>query len=408
MALSVAICGAGPAGLALALLLKRADHDVVLAERFDTPRPVGSGLMIQPTGLAAMRALGLETELRAHGRVIERMFGRECGRGRVVLDVRYAALPGAQAVAVHRSALFGVLHQAVLGEGVPIETGFDVAALERDGAGRPSLRARDGRTLGPFDLVVDASGSRSPLAALFGPPKRLELPFGALWATLPWPHGGPFSLDALEQRYRRADVMIGVLPVGRRWGEADEVATFFWSLKPAEYGAWRARGLDAWKAEARALWPEAEPLLERIASPDDLVLARYGHHTLARPAGERLAAIGDAAHSTSPQLGQGANMALLDAVALADALERHANLEAALNAYARARRLHVKLYQSLSCLLTPFYQSDDRILPMVRDRLLGPVSKLPYVPRLLAAMVSGLLLDPPRRLSAAGRRLCDL
>ena len=49
--IDIAIAGCGLAGLATALLLHRDGHRVTLFERFDAPRPVGSGLMIQPTAL---------------------------------------------------------------------------------------------------------------------------------------------------------------------------------------------------------------------------------------------------------------------------------------------------------------------------------------------------------------------
>src|SRR5262249_38739696 len=157
-----------------------------------------------------------------------------------------------------------------------------------------------------------------------------------------------FADHTLEQRYRRAAIMVGVLPIGLRPGSDQPQCAFFWSLKPAGYERWRAEGLDAWKAEVREVWPQAEPLLQAIASADDLVLARYRHRTLWRPAGLKLAHIGDAAHATSPQLGQGANMALLDAYALAAALQREADIGAALEAYVRARRWHVQFFQALS------------------------------------------------------------
>ena len=69
-----------------------------------------------------------------------------------------------------------------------------------------------------------------------------------------------------------------------------------------------------------ALWPETAPLLDTIRDVGDMTPARYGHHMLARPYAERLVAIGDAFHAASPQLGQGANMAMLDARALQLAL----------------------------------------------------------------------------------------
>lgn len=399
-ALSIALCGAGPSGLAAAILLRRARHEVVLVERFAAAAPVGSGLILQPTGLAAMRALGLEAEIADHGRRISRMSGRAAS-GRLVLAVDYAAVRSElAALGVHRSALFGVLFEAAMREGVRVEAGFDIAALERSADGRPRLVCAAGRGLGPFDLVVDATGARSPLAGACGPTHRRELGFGALWASLPWP-GAPFLEDRLEQRYDRADRMVGVLPVGRRHGETAALATFFWSLKPQAYPAWRARGLEAWKEDVLALWPQTAPMLAAINSPDDLTLARYGHHTLARPYAERLAVIGDAAHSTSPQLGQGANMGLLDAFALAQALAAPGDLQERLATYARLRRTHVRLYQALSAFFTPFYQSDRRVLPMLRDLMLAPAVSLPGAPALIAAIVAGVLADPRRRLRLA-------
>ena len=172
------------------------------------------------------------------------------------------------------------------------------------------------------------------------------------------------------------------------------MAAFFWSLKPDDADRVLAAGLGAWKERVTGLWPECAPYVEQIEDFDQLTLARYGHHTLAAPAGRRLAVIGDASHSTSPQLGQGANMALLDAAALAHALKQSASIEVALDAYVRARRVHVRSFQALSWMFTPFYQSDSTVLPFVRDRLVATIAKIPPAPQFLAAMVSGTLVDP--------------
>ena len=58
------------------------------------------------------------------------------------------------------------------------------------------------------------------------------------------------------------------------------------------------------------------------------------------------------------------------------------------------RRRHVRLYQALTALFTPIYQSDSHILPLVRDRLVDPLSKLWPATRIQAGMVSGLIGDP--------------
>ncbi|MGQ2989751.1 MAG: FAD-dependent oxidoreductase [Brevundimonas sp.] len=391
---SVAVIGAGPTGLAVALMLARQGRRVVVHERFETAGPVGAGFMLQPTGLHVLDRLGLTAEVERYAQPLTHIFGREARRGRVVLDISYADLKTPRAsLGVHRSALFHVLHRACLAEGVVFETGREIVAVS-DGR----LTGANGWTSPAFDLVIDASGARSPIAKALGA-RRQDLNWSGLWGTVPWP-GDPFDEGALEQVYRGASKMIGVLPCGARpvefGGGPERLATFFWSLKGDDHPAWRAAGLDPWKAEVLSLWPEVAPILDTITDPDSLTLARYGHHTLIRPAADRLAVLGDAAHSTSPQLGQGVNMGLLDALALSDALVTHADLSDALNAYAAARRWHVRLYQALSIGFTPFYQADGAFLPWVRDHILGKVARLPFAPRLLAATVSGLLLDPRR------------
>jgi 2-polyprenyl-6-methoxyphenol hydroxylase-like FAD-dependent oxidoreductase len=393
-ALDIAVVGAGPAGLGAALYLDRAGHRVTIFERFDQPAPIGSGLMLQPTGLTVLADLGLLDEMLTLGSRIDRLFGVDAQTLRTVLDVRYAALPGGRfGLAVHRAALFGVLHRAVLHAGIGIETGATVEGLSADG-GRAILEAAAGRRIGGFDLVVDASGARSKLKRHTAyPAEPRPLAYGAFWASLGW-RGEGFDPHALLQRYRRADVMIGVLPIGRTGAQGPDMAAFFWSLKPADADAVRTAGIGVWKESVLALWPECWPYLDQIDGFDDMTLARYGHHTLKIPAGRRLAVIGDAAHSTSPQLGQGANMALLDARALANALEAASDIETALAGYCTARRWHMRLFQALSLIFTPFYQSDSRILPFIRDRVVSTLARVPPAPRVLAATVAGTLVDP--------------
>ncbi|PCG14325.1 FAD-dependent oxidoreductase [Sphingomonas adhaesiva] len=394
--LEIAIAGCGPAGLAAALLLRRDGHHVTLFERFDAPRPIGSGLMIQPTGFAVLDALGLAEALLDHGARIERLRGEAGRSGRVVLDVRYAAL-GRRAgfgVGIHRASLFAILHDAVVAAGIAIETGCTVTGSDPLPDGRRRLSLEGGRSAGPFDLIVDALGTRTPLA----PPCGRALSYGALWGTLDWPEGAGFDGAALEQRYHRASVMVGVLPVGRFPGGTRRQTAFFWSLRADRLDAWHDAGLAVWKREVAALWPATRPLLDRIDTPDQLTFARYAHRTLSVPARPGLIHIGDAWHSASPQLGQGANMALLDAYALALALRGAGGARAALDRAVALRRRHVRLYQALTALFTPVYQSDSRVLPFVRDRLVGPVSKLWPATRIQAAMVSGLIGDPLRPL----------
>jgi 2-polyprenyl-6-methoxyphenol hydroxylase-like FAD-dependent oxidoreductase len=362
-----------------------------LFERFDAPQPVGSGLMIQPTGFAVLQQLGLAATLLDHGARVDRLHGEVGSSGRVVLNVRYRSL-GKHAgfgVGVHRATLFALLHDAVVEESIPIETGCSLTGSELVSEGRRLLLER-GRSIGPFDLVVDALGTRTPLA----PPCGRELAYGALWGTLDWPAGTDFDPAALEQRYFRASLMVGVLPIGRFPGSTGQQAAFFWSLRADRLGDWRASGLDVWKTQVIDLWPATQPLLDQITSSDQLTFARYAHRTLQTPAEPALIHIGDAWHSASPQLGQGANMALLDAYALTLALRQSRVVPSALDRAVAMRRRHVRLYQTLTALFTPVYQSDSRLLPFVRDRLVGPLSGLWPATQIQAAMVGGLIGNP--------------
>lgn len=392
--LDIGVAGAGPAGLAAALFLSRAGHRVEILERFEAPAPVGSGLLMQPTGLTVLNALGLFDTIHAVGNRIDRLHGADATSGRTVLDVRYDAAPGGRyGLAVQRAALFDTLHDAAVADGIRIRTGIDLAAAGLRGD-RAVLKTAEGAEVGDYDLVIDASGARSALAAKsVSAPSIRDLTYGAFWATLDGA-GAVYDKSALSQRYDKAKVMIGLLPAGRtRKNEPARVA-FFWSLKVADVEAVKAAGLDRWKAVIRGYWPDCMPFLDQIEHWDQLTLARYAHRTALPPFSDRLVFIGDSAHSTSPQLGQGANMALLDAAALAHALAKSASIASALATYARARRNHVRLFQLLSLAFTPFYQSDSNSIAWMRDRLVSTIVKIPPMPGLLASIVAGTLIDP--------------
>ncbi len=387
----IAIIGAGIGGLAAAALLSGEGHDVTLYERFAAPRPLGSGLVIQPVGLAVMDLLGLGEDLRRLASPIARMLGHDAS-GRKALDVSYPApAPGR---GIHRAALFQLLWDRVQALGIRTVTGVEIAALPQDGP-RRRLALADGREFGPYDLVVDASGAGSCLSALRARP----LGYGAIWGTVPWPETD-LPRDQLRQRYRGASRMAGILPIGRLPGRAGPLAAVFWSMPLAELQAWPGTDIARWRAEVIALWPQMAPFLDSIVDNAQMTVARYGHGTMRRPHGPGLVHIGDAAHRASPQLGQGANMALLDALALCVALspaQRAASsrmMDEALADYAAMRRWHMRIYQGMSAAFTPMYQSGSRSLPLLRDLILAPCSTLPLVRGVLTRLVAGTLVPP--------------
>jgi 2-polyprenyl-6-methoxyphenol hydroxylase-like FAD-dependent oxidoreductase len=371
--LHIAIAGYGSAGQAASLLLARDGHRVEVFERVAAPGPVGAGFLLQPTGMGVLLELELLDAALQLGAPVRRLFG-DLPNGRRIMDMRYAELqPALCGLGMQRGALFQLLHAA---RSTATQLHFDatVQSIEPE-LGR--LTTADGRQHGPFDLVIAADGSGSQLRDALGP-QRLNRPYpwGALWCLLPagdWPYA-----DELRQRYRGARRMIGLLPVGRRGADPRPLLSFFWSLPTAEFDAWRERDMDTWRSELAELWPEAREVFEGLpADPAELARASYRDAVLKRWHHRRLCAIGDAAHAMSPQLGQGVNMALLDALALRDALRAESKIETALPRYAAERRRHVGIYQLWSRWLTPLFQSDHETIARLRDLLFLPLSRLP-------------------------------
>lgn len=389
--MDIAIVGCGIGGLAAASLLAQSGRSIEVFDRFDHPEPVGSGLVIQTVALPVLDAIGAMDAVLQYGARNYHMLGLEADTGQKVLDVRYGPQGGHDfGLGIHRAALFDCLLQAAKGRDIKFRNGCEIATSDLV-EHRRYISDTNGQRYGPYDLVVDGSGTGSALSPLVSKP----LEYGAVWGTVDWPEATFLSYSRLEQRYRSATNMIGVLPIGRVPGDPSPKAAFFWSLRQSAYGDWRRTPFNIWQDQAVGLWPDLEPFVQQLTSHDDLTMARYGHGTLRRPFGERIAYIGDAAHRASPQLGQGANMALLDAFALSRALEGH-SVENALKLFAQARRRHIAVYQAMSWAFTPMYQSNSRLPPFLRDWMLAPASQLAPLAAILQRLVKGNLLDPYR------------
>jgi 2-polyprenyl-6-methoxyphenol hydroxylase-like FAD-dependent oxidoreductase len=394
---TVGVIGCGTAGATSALLLARAGCDVSVLERVAEPKPIGAGIMLQPTGQAVLARLGLLDPIATRGARIDRLWFRT-DRGRTIVDLHYAAVERAwHGIGLHRGLLFETLYTAARAEPrVAVKTGCDVRNLRRDGA-QTFVVCVDGSEHGPFDLVVIADGSVSELRAAAGATKRdAAYPWGALWFVAEDPDR--VFAGELYQIGVRAHRLYGVLPTGQgalSSGSDTPVVSLFWSLPAREVGAWRARDLDAWKQEVRALDPRVGFVLDKINSADQVTFARYRDVQMTRWCDRGVVFIGDAAHATSPQLGQGANLALVDACVLADCVQVSPTIDAALELYAKSRRPHLGYYQKMTRWLTPFFQSDSRLLGWLRDWTFPIANRLPplrnHMIRTMAGVCTGFV-----------------
>ena len=386
---SVAIVGAGVAGAAAAIRLAERGIAVDLHEAVPEPKPIGAGLLLQPTGQRVLAAMGLLNDALALGTRVDRLFG-DTPAGRTVLDMSYRRFdPAAYGLGLQRGALMGLLWRRVRELGIRWHCGAAVEGFEQD-AGGVTLRLAGGATA-RHDALMLANGSFSRLReGIQVRQSARQFPWGAVWTVLPAPPG--FPQIELRQRFRSASQMLGLMPVGKAHaGDDQRGINLFWSLPVAELDGWQRRvGLGALKDRMADLFPDVAPLLAGLTEADQLREARYADVWMQSWHDGRVLAIGDCAHGMSPQLGQGANMALIDAHELAAELSAGANDWPQVFArYTRRRRAHLRFYGQASRGLTPMFQSHAVVAPWLRDRFFGWGGKLPYIHQQSIATLAG-------------------
>merc|ERR1711907_278432 len=225
--------------------------------------------------------------------------------------------------------------------------------------------------------------------------------YGALFALLPDPTH-TFG-NHLQQVYsgEGCSVTLGFLPTGTPWESgldtlgdgaidtrADFTSTMFHNLRHDEFDKWERGGLAKWKDECCELMPDAADLIQQgITHRHQVAFATYADGIMWRFNAGKIVCIGDCSHSMSPQLGQGANLALIDAAKLVDCLEQTPDVNAALNQYTRDRWSRVTFYQAHSRLLTPIFASRSRSLRVLRDHLMYYMCHTP----LLETYIHGIL-----------------
>jgi len=376
----VGVVGFGMAGAVTAYLLARDGHRVTLLERAPALGPVGAGILLQSSGQEILRRLGVLDHVLAHAAPLEELFARHA-RGGTLINNRFPDLaPEIRAYGVHRGVIFTVLEKLVRSQSVDVRVGCEIVAREDQGEG-VALTDSAGRRHGPFDFVVAADGSRSRMreVCLF-PTSITSYQHGTLWVNAPG-SGIPGRLLQVVERNRK---LFGLLPLG------DGLVSLYWGLPVREFARVKGRGLDALKREIRAFAPEAEPVLDFLHDFDQLLFTTYRHVHCRRQFDDRVILIGDAAHAMSPHLGQGLNLALVDAWRLAEALREIPTPRWAFSAFRRRQRGFIRYYATITYLLSPFFQSDWGILGWGRDWALPILPRVPWVKRQMLLTVCGV------------------
>ncbi|MCI0701689.1 MAG: FAD-dependent monooxygenase [Planctomycetia bacterium] len=378
----VGIVGFGVAGASAAYLLARDGHKVTLLERAIDVGPIGAGVLLQCSGQEVLRHLGVLDHVLAHAAPIEELYARQLRSGRTLIRTRYSDYaPDYRAYGVHRGVLFNALRALVNTQKVDVRLGCAIVNRENTPLGEVLLLDANGSKHGPFDCVICGDGSRSHLRDVFGFKATItKYDHGTLWVTAP----GTGVPGKLLQVVRGNRSLLGLLPIG------DGLVSLYWGVPVREFDAVKARGLDALKQEIAAFCPEAAPVLDFLHDYDQLISTTYQHVHMRRWHDGRVLFIGDAAHAMSPHLGQGANIALVDTWRLAACLRTADAPVSAFTAFRKQQRAYVSYYATVTWMLSPFFQSDWRILGWGRDIALPLMPWIPFVKRQMLLTVTGL------------------
>lgn len=333
------IVGGGVAGPVTAIALQKAGIDVTVHEAYGRGADgVGAFLTLAVNGIAALGALDLHHLVRDTGFATTKM-SLELGGRKPMAEFGFgAALPdGTSTLTITRADLYGVLRDEAVRRGIPVEYGKRLVAATPDADGVTATFS-DGTTA-RADVLIGADGLRSTVRTVIDPdapapryvpllnaggyakgltvdaePRHMHMVFGreCFYAYVPHPNGDVWWFANPRQPRELSRAQLAAIP-------------------------WRERMLELFAGEDRLARDLVDASAELFAGWNtyDFPKVPTWHR-------DRMVIIGDAAHAMSPAAGQGASMAIEDAVTLAMCLRDAGDVSAAFTRYETLRRKRVE------------------------------------------------------------------
>jgi 2-polyprenyl-6-methoxyphenol hydroxylase-like FAD-dependent oxidoreductase len=339
---SALIIGGGIAGATTALALQRVGIEPRVFEAYPrTDADIGSYFTVTPNGLDVLRALDALHLATAIGiPTHHNVLWNERGQRLAAIPLGHPLPDGTTSLTIKRSRLGRTLQDEAIRRGIRIEYSKRLAGAAQIEPSRVIVRFEDGsEAIG--DLLIGADGIHSPTRGIIDP----RAPSGRYVGLTNF---GGYTADVHLDGEPNAWHMI----FGRRafFGyllDARGGAVWFANvprapITPAERTATSA---DQWQQQLMGLFADdAGPAVD-LVQRGTLELAAdntYDLPHLATWQRGRMIVIGDAAHAPSPSSGQGASMAMEDALVLAGCLRDQRSIETAFGAYESLRRQRVE------------------------------------------------------------------
>ncbi len=325
----VLIVGGGIAGLCAAIALRKVGYEPMLVERAPQFREVGAGISLWANAIRALDHIGAGDKVRAIGLPgsageFRRWDGRSLLRVEHAEFERQRGLPPSLWM-MHRAELIDALASFLPRESV--QFGRELTRVEQDDRGATAIFADGGTERA--DLLVGADGIRSAVRK-------------SLWGDEPLRYAGYTCWRGVAQvpeSLHERGVLMEIWGAGRRFGITPlPGGRIYWFAVSDE----AANGVDA---NAKAAVTErfsgwASPVPDIVAlTPDDAIIRNdiSDRPPIRSWSRGRVVLIGDAAHPTTPNLGQGGCMAIEDAPVLARCLKSAESLAGAMAEFERQR-----------------------------------------------------------------------
>lgn len=319
MRIPISIVGGGIGGLSLARELSLRGLAATVLERSPRLDPVGAGIIMNPNAMAVLEKNGLAAQVRRESwPYLTRETRDRDGALLATRDYRplYDAGKLAQGALVHRAHLLDVLHRS-LPRGT-VRFGVEVQGTDIPEGG----------------VVVGADGIHSQV--------RREL-FGAIEPRYMGYRSHRFVMDNVAgvrcfTEYLGSGARVGLVPIS-------ETKLYVWTTfnSPRDSAPPGPRSVFAQFAA-----PEVRRVLAALPPADGIIVTEIEELALERWTWGRAVLLGDAVHAMTPNIGQGAGMAMEDAAVLAEELADATEVEQALANYVSRRKERVATVMRIS------------------------------------------------------------